>query len=50
MSNKNQTKAMRGKEKACDGELKTHIKLYINPKQCYKKNIMIRQPKVQLQK
>ena len=49
MSNKNQTKAMRGREKACDGELKKHTKFYINPKQFYKKNIMIHQPKVKLQ-
>ena len=37
MSIKTQTKAIRWREKACDGELKTLTKSYINPKQCYKK-------------
>ena len=40
MSNKNQTKTMRGREKACDGELKNTHKIVYNPKYCYK-NIYI---------
>ena len=52
MSNKNQTKTMRGREKACDGELKNTHKIVYNPKYCYKNiyiYIMLHQPKVKLQ-
>ena len=51
MSKKNQTKVIRGEEKTCDGKLKKSNTLpnCINPKQYYKKNTMIHQPKVKLQ-
>ena len=47
-----QTKAKRGREKTCDGELKNSNILpnHINPKYYYIKNTMILQPKVKLQK
>ena len=49
---KNQTKAKRGREKTCDGELKKSNTLpnRINPKYYYIKNTMILQPKLKLQK
>ena len=49
---KNQTKAKKWREKACDGKLKKSNILpnRINPKQSHIKNTMIHQPKVKLQK
>ena len=47
---KNQTKAKRGRQKTCDGELKKSNTLLncINPKYFIIKNTMIHQPTVKL--
>ena len=55
---KNQTKVIRGREKTCDGKLKikkkkhthTHYQIILTQNSIIKKNIMIHQPKVKLQK
>ena len=54
---KNQTKVIRGREKTCDRKLKikhththTHYQIILTQNSIIKKNIMIHQPKVKLQK
>ena len=50
MSNKNQTKAIRWREKDCDEELKTHTQnCILTQNSVFLKNTMIHQPKVKLQ-
>ena len=50
MSNKNETKLIRGRKKTCDGKLKEKKKKIRLTQNGVIKNIMIHQSKVQLQK